>query len=284
MRVAFATCSALPDGWQGDHEAARLAGAEYRCWDDPEVDWEAYDRVVIRSTWDYTWQVEEFVAWGRRVGEQRLRNAPALIAFNADKRYLAALGVPMVATSFVAPGDPPPQLTGEVVVKPNVSAGARNTGRFGPAATAQALSLIERIHASGRVALVQRYVRSVAERGESALVFIAGEHSHTLRKRAILRADEIAPASDHELGVARAMLEPDLVGAGAATARELSFARELIAELTARFGTPLYARVDLLEGEDGEPLLLELEAVEPNLYLEHAPGAAQRLARAVLAS
>ncbi len=283
MRIAFATCSAFPHGWVDDHEAARLLGAQFRCWDDPAVDWERYDRVVIRSTWDYTRRVEEFLEWARRVGAGRLRNSPELVAFNADKRYLGALGVPTVPTSFIAPGDPPPALRGELVVKPNLSAGARSTGRFGPDAHSGALALIEQIHCSGRVALVQPYVRSVEERGESALVFLAGELSHTLRKRAILRSDGVAPTSEGELGVALAMLEPDLIATAEPLAVERRFAEHLIARVSARFGVPLYARVDLLADDSGEPLLLELEAVEPNLYLGHSRGAPERLARAVLA-
>ncbi len=284
MRIAFATCSALPEGWSDDHRAARLLGAEYRCWDDPAVEWERYDRVVIRSTWDYTWRSEDFLSWVGRVGDERLRNAPALVAFNVDKRYLGALEARTVPTDFIAPGDALPSLQGEVVVKPSLSAGARATGRFGPAAHPDALALIEQICASGRVALVQQYVRSVDERGESALVFLGGELSHTLRKRAILRADEVAPTSEGELGVARAMLEPDLVNAGEASPAEVRFAHDVIAEISARFGVPLYARVDLLADERGEPMLLELEAVEPNLYMAHSKGASERLAQAVLTS
>lgn len=284
VRIAFATCSQLPHGWTDDHPAARLLGADYHCWDDTAVDWERYERVVIRSTWDYTWRAEEFVRWARRVGPARLRNPPELVAFNVDKRYLSELAASCVPTSFVAPGDPLPALSGEVVVKPNLSAGARATGRFGPDAHDRALALIERIHESGRVALVQRYVRSVDERGESALVFLGGELSHALRKRAVLAPDEVAPTVEDGLGVARAMLAPDLIRAHEPSARERRFAEAVIAEVGARLGTPPYARVDLVSGERGEPLLLELEAVEPNLYLAHGEGAAERLARAVLAS
>lgn len=274
----------MPRGWVDDHPSARLLGAEYRCWDDAAVDWERYDRVVIRSTWDYTWRAQEFVRWARRVGSRRLRNPPELVAFNVDKRYLGQLAAACVPTSFVAPRDPLPALSGEVVVKPNLSAGARATGRFGPATHDQALALIEHIRESGRVALVQPYVRSVDERGESALVFLGGELSHALRKRAVLAPDEVAPTVQDDLGVAKAMLAPDLVRAHEPSAQERRFAEAVIAEISARFGTPLYARVDLVSGERGEPLLLELEAVEPNLYLAHGEGAAERLACAVRAS
>jgi len=155
MRIAFATSTAWPEGFADDLEAAALAAADFRLWDDPAVDWEAYDRVVLRSVWDYTQRIDDFLAWCDRVGPQRLRNTPALVAFNSDKRYLGELGVPIVPTAFVGPDGPPPDFEGEVVVKPNVSAGARDTGRFPPERHDEALSLIEAIRASGRVALVQ---------------------------------------------------------------------------------------------------------------------------------
>jgi len=283
LRTAFATCSAIPEGWEDDHPAAQLLGADYRCWDDPDVDWQRYDRVVIRSTWDYTRRVQEFVAWARRVGPERLRNHPELVAFNVDKRYLAALAVPSVPTAYVAPGEALPALAGEVVVKPNVSAGARDTGRFGTGAHDGARMLIERILASGRVALVQRYMPAVERDGEAALVFIGGAFSHALHKRAILQADEVAPTIDDELGVATAMRAPDLVDRGHASPEQRAFAERVLAAVARRFGTPLYARVDLLADDCGAPLLLELEAVEPTLYLAHADGGSERLAQCALA-
>ncbi len=286
VRVAFATCSAFPEGVDDERPAARLLGADTCLWDDPGVDWQAYDRVVIRSTWDYTKRLEQFLAWCRRIGAERLRNPPALVAFNVDKRYLAELSCATVPTRFVAPGEQLPQLHGEVVVKPNVSAGARDTGRFSPASHDSARELIGRILASGRTALVQPYLRSVDRGGETALVFIGGELSHVLRKRQILAADEVAPVLGEEgLGVAVAMLREDLVVPGSCDEPQRALAEALLEEIAQRFGPPLYARVDLVAGDDGAPLLLELEAVEPRLYLHLAgAGAAERLAAAVRAS
>ncbi len=261
--------------------AARL-GADFRCWDDPAVDWRSYERVVIRSTWDYTLRAGEFLAWCRRVGAERLRNRPELVAWNADKRYLADLSSPTVPTVFLAPGDPAPTLEGTVVVKPNVSGGARDTGLFSPATHGLALELIERIRASGRTALVQPYVPSVAERGETALVFLGGELSHVLHKQAVLEPDEIAPTLDGG-GPAKAMVREDLVGPGECTAAQESLARAVLSEVAARFGPLLYARVDLVEGPGGDPLLIELEAIEPRLYLQFAPGSIARLAAAIRA-
>jgi hypothetical protein len=284
VRIAFATCPDLPDGWVDDHEAARLAGAEFVAWDDPGVDWEAYDRVILRSVWDYSRRIEEFLGWCAAVGPGRLRNQPDLVAFDADKRYLGELGVRIAPTTFVGPDDPLPTLEGEVVVKPNVSAGARSTGRFAPPTHAEALALVERIRESGRTAIVQGYLEDVDRNGETALVFIAGELSHVLGKRAVLRAEGEAPLGDGPLQSAAVMFEDDLVIAGQADEAQRDFADEVMAAVTARFDTPLYARVDIAAGADGRPVLMELEAIEPNLYLATAPGAAERFARAALVS
>jgi hypothetical protein len=284
MRVAFATCAAMPEGSPDDHAAASLLDAEFRAWDDAGVDWAAFDRVVLRSVWDYTRRLDEFLPWCEAVGPERLRNPPELVAFNADKRYLGALAAPTVPTTFLSPGVELPELDGEVVVKPNVSAGARNTGRFEPGEVAEARALVERIHASGKVALVQPFLASVSEQGETALVFLGGELSHVLRKRPVLRDRGIAPIAPGELEVAAAMLEDDLAQAGVATTAQEALARQVIAEITSQFGTPLYARVDLIASDDGAPLLLELEATEPALYLSTAPGSAERFAAAVRSS
>lgn len=284
MRIAFATSRDLPGGWDDDQEAARLAGAEFVVWDDPDVDWEAYDRVVIRSVWDYSRRVDEFLAWCAAVGPGRLRNTPDLVAFDSDKRYLGELGAAIAPTTFVAPGDPLPELAGEVVVKPNVSAGARDTGRFGPAKHGEALALVERIRASGRVAIVQGYLADVDRGGETALVFLAGGLSHVLHKRPVLRGEGEAPLGDDEHGPAAVMLEDDLVRPGSAEPAQREFAEDVVARVTERFGTPLYVRVDVAYDDDGAPVLMELEAIEPCLYLDLVPGAAERFARAIVSS
>jgi len=283
VRVAFATCSEFPQGSPDDAQAAAALGADAVVWNDQAVDWGAYDRVILRSTWDYTFGVDAFLEWCRAVGRERLRNSADVVAFNADKRYLSELSCPSVPTAFVAPGERMPTLDGEVVVKPNVSAGARNTGRFGVALAEEARALVERIHASGRTALVQPYQRSVDSHGETALVFIAGELSHELHKRPVLAPDEVAPVIEGPLAVARAMLDENLVVARAAADDERALARAIIAEVSERFGVPLYARVDMVREDGGRPVLLELELIEPRLYFEQAPGAAGRFAAAVLA-
>jgi glutathione synthase/RimK-type ligase-like ATP-grasp enzyme len=290
VRIAFATCAPLPGGWPDDGlpaGALRERGAEvsFEVWDDPEVGWSRFDSVLIRSTWDYTQHRERFLEWARSL-DDRLDNPPAIVEWNSDKRYLAdlaAAGIATVPTEYVEPGAAEPRLEGEVVVKPAVSAGARDTGRFSSRAHDQARALLERLGASGRTAMVQPYLPAVESEGETAIVFIAGEESHALRKDVVLDPDQEAPLANHELRSAEAMFRPELVRAADAGTAERELAKAVVAELARRFGTtPLYARVDMLRGQSGEPVLLELEAVEPSLYFEQAPGSARRFADALL--
>jgi hypothetical protein len=291
VRVALATCAPLADGWPDDHllaEALRRRGSEalFGVWDDPSFDWGTFDRVVVRSTWDYTGRRDLFLRWALSL-DGRLENPAAVLEWNSDKHYLAELrdaGIHVVETAYVGPGDPDPPLPGEVVVKPAVSAGARDTGRFSADAHAGARALLDRLRGAGRVAMVQPYLGSVDERGETAIVYFGGAESHVLRKQAVLSPDEEAPLRDDQIGSAEAMYRDDLVGAGEAGAAERSLAGAVIDHLRERFGrVPLYARVDMVAGDDGRPLLLELELVEPLLYLASAPGSAERLAEALLA-
>jgi hypothetical protein len=292
VRVAVATSAAVPPQFDDDRRLldalrARDAEAVAAVWDDPAVRWDEFDRVVIRSTWDYPRKHAAFLDWVDALAP-RLLNPAELVRWNSDKHHLANLtagGVPVVPTTFVEPGGAVPSLAGEVVVKPAISAGGRDTGRFGPARYDEAAELIRRLQGEGRSAMVQPYMASVDGSGETALTFIAGRFSHAARKGPVLRPDEVAPTRDDEIGGAEVMYDPDIVGPGTATAWEIEAGAQAIAYLRDRFGAdPLYARVDLVAGPDGDPLVLELEAVEPNLFLRHSPDAADRLAAAILAS
>ena len=292
MDVALATYSLLPGGADWDRPvvtALEEAGTRvaYEAWDDPAVDWSAYDLVLIRSVYDYSQRRDEFVAWSQRVGE-RLHNPPAIVEWNSHKGYLgelAAAGVPVIPTAYVEPGGAPPALDGTVVVKPAVSAGGRDSGRFGPATHEAARELIGAIGASGRTAMVQPFQASVETTGEAALVYFDGKLSHALRKGAVLPPDQVAPQVEGlpGLSAAAAMFDPGLVRSAPAAPEELALGDTVIAHLAERFGrTPLYARVDMVPGEDG-PLIMEIELIEPNFYFDLTEGAAERLAAALLA-
>jgi len=282
-KIAFATCSVYPAGIDDDQLAAELVGADFRVWDDDGVDWQSYDLVVVRSVWDYTTKLDTFLAWADSVGHERLRNTPELIRFTSDKRYLTQLDAPTVPTTLLEPGDPLPGYDTEIVIKPTISAGARDTGRFMPAADQDAAALVTRIHGTGRAALMQPYLPGVDIDGERAVVFFGGKISHVLHKRPVLRDHGVAPLATGAHSPAAIMLEPDLVVPGTASADQLQLAQRVHAEIAARFGQPLFARVDMVPGQDGAPVVIEIEAIEPMLYLNLIPRAAERFAAAVRA-
>ncbi|HEV7654862.1 MAG TPA: hypothetical protein VGP36_09035 [Mycobacteriales bacterium] len=284
-RIALATCRELP---AGDEDAGLLltacaaAGldADWRVWDDPAIDWGSYDLVVIRSTWDYVPRREDFTAWAASV--PRLANPAEVIAWNTDKTYLRELaeaGLPVVPTAWLTP---PPNGTGgwpdwlDLVVKPTVSAGARDTARYGAAELDRARAHAGRLLAAGRPVMVQPYLSGVDTVGEAALVYVGGKYSHTLRKSAVLRPGD--PAETDEL------YRPEEIVERAPAPGERELAERALAAVPGGTDRLLYARVDLLPGPDGAPVVVELELAEPSLFLGSAPGSADRFAAAIRAA
>jgi glutathione synthase/RimK-type ligase-like ATP-grasp enzyme len=265
-RVALATAAEIPDGDE-DFPAliAALAGlgvvAEPAVWDG-DLDWAGFDLVVLRSTWDYAERRDAFLAWAGSL--PRVLNSLPVLEWNTDKqRYLtdlAAAGVSVVPTEFLAPGQELDAPDGAFVVKPAISAGGRSSARFEPGEDAAARALVARIHADGRTAMVQPYLGDVEE---VDLVFIDGAYSHALHRRVPLPAagDREVFYLDEELRPARASDSDRLVAEHA---------------LAVAPGELLYGRVDLVEGA-----VLELEIAEPSLYLGFGEGAADRLAQAI---
>ena len=262
---------------------SRGADAEVLAWDDAAAPWADVDVAVVRSAWDYAGRREEFLAWARRAAAAtRLLNAPEVLAWSTDKTYLRALadaGVPVVPTTWLVPGDPAelPAQDGELVVKPTVSAGARDTGRFGPdpAGRAAGAALAGRLLDAGRAVMVQPYVDSVDAAGERALVFVDGAHSHTARKGPLLTAGG---------EVVQGLFAAETIVPVDAAADELALAEAALDAAPFARDELLYARVDVVTGPGGAPQLLELELAEPSLFLASAPAEATlRLAAAVLA-
>ena len=219
------------------------------------------DLVIPRATWDYTERLDEFLDWTRRV--RNLVNAPAVVAWNTDKRYLAdlaAAGVPTVPSTFFAPGEAPRFSGGEVVVKPAIGAGSVGAQRFTDADLARKHALA--LQADGHTALVQPYDPRIAN-GETALVFLGGRQSHAFNKGPLLPPPGELAALDESGTYAEESLRPadpdfELWDVGhAALAAAAARLRIDVAEL-------LYARVDVIGGPD-DPRLLELELVEPSL-------------------
>lgn len=273
MRVALATSADWLDlGQDGPvlREALEQAGVPHdvQVWSDEDVDWSSYDLVVLRSVWDYWDRHEEFLAWTRRV--PRLANSADVVAWNTDKTYLARLaeaGVPVVPTEYVASLDSwqPPGVP--FVVKPTVSAGARDTAAYvagDEAARVHIASLV----AAGRVAMVQPYVEAVDSAGETAVLAFDGEVSHVARKEAVLTVGA---------GVVEGLAAGMVVRPSTASDQELAVARQVLDVVRSWGHELLYARIDLLPG----PVLVELEVTEPNMFLHDAPGSADRFAAAV---
>ncbi len=279
-RVLVATCAEVPQGDEDEQLGVRALGdagldVAPAVWDDPSVDWAAADLTIVRSTWDYAARREEFLGWARSI--PRLANPADVLAWNSDKTYLrqlVAAGLPVVPTTWYVPGEAPVVPGGEVVVKPTISAGARDTRRHDDpgSARAHAQALLD----AGRPVMVQPYLDAVDTAGETGLVWTGDRFSHAFRKGALLAAGAEATSG--------------LFATEEITACKPSWAERVTAErvLDALASVApvardrlLYARVDLVPGPGGAPVLLELELTEPSLWFGTDPGAAARWADAV---
>ncbi|MEV7229190.1 hypothetical protein AB0M79_19510 [Polymorphospora sp. NPDC051019] len=285
-RVAFVTCAELPDLDPDDRPAydalvRRGVAVDMVSWD-ADVDWAGYGLAVLRSPWDYVARRDEFVAWAATV--PGLANPADVVAWNTDKRYLrelAAGGAPVVATTWLEPADTwSPPSTGEYVVKPAVSAGSRDTGRYllGDAEHRRlAAAHAARLGAAGRLTMVQPYLSAVDTVGEAALVFLNGPDgltfSHSIRKGAMLTGPDLGGDE---------LYKEEKISARTATAAELAVAARVLDLVPGGPDRLLYARVDLIPDADGSPLLVELELTEPSLFFPYADGAAERFADAVV--
>jgi len=283
MRIALATAIAA---FPLDEDLPPLLGAlrerghhaEALAWDDPTVSWARFDLVLLRSTWNYTEQPAAFLRWCERVAAiTRLLNPPALVRWNTDKRYLAELaaaGVPVIESHYLAPGDDPAAFPAhaEFVVKPCIGAGSRDTRRYTAPNRAAAVAHAKRLLDAGRHVLVQPYLDAVDSAGETALLFFAGRYSHAIRKGPLLVRDGKAT---------RALFAPEAISARKPSTAEIDVAHRALAAIPG--GAPLYARVDLLPSAAG-PQLLELELTEPSLFFGTAAGSVERFVAAIEAA
>lgn len=281
QRVAIATCAEHP---ALDAEGRLLLGAldelgidaQPVVWSEsPAAGWDAYDLVVLRSTWDYTSMPARFLQWTQSIGT-RLLNPPALVAWNADKRYLfdlARAGIETIPTELVVPGAPFIPPPGRFVVKPAVAAGARGAALFDGDRHDAARRHVAALHREGHDVLVQPYLDAVdGAEAETALVFVDGVLSHAMRKGPLLALDLAPPEG---------LFRPEQMSLVQPAQDVVSLGLRVHALVARCYGRPLYARVDVLRDPRGAPAVLELELVEPSLFFDFAPGSAQALAGAI---
>lgn len=252
-------------------------------WDDPAIDWSAFSLALLRSTWDYSTRLGEFLGWLERSSAvTTIHNPLALVRWNVDKHYLADLerkGVAIVPSQFIEPGDDAADTLhhflqqhpgGDLVIKPAVGAGSRDAQRHGRADRAAMLVHISRLLDQRRSVLLQPYLDRVDEQGETALIYFEGRYSHAIRKGALLQRGS-APT--------RALFAPEIITPRTPGPEEQALGARSLAALP--FELPLYARVDLIRAADGSPRLLELELAEPSLFFSHSAGSAARFAAAI---
>ena len=252
--------------------------AELAAWDDPTVDWSRFDVLVVRSAWNCVTRPDEFLAWAERAARvSHLHNPLEVLRWNMDKRYLADLAaddIAVVETQWIEPSDqwtPPP---GEFVIKPRISGGGIDTARYGPHDHEHALAHRRRLQAGGRSVMVQPYVSSVDADGETALVFVGREYSHAVTKGALLRLGE---------GVVPELGEREVISPASPSESQILLAQAALESARRGCGRPpLYSRVDVLGGAADAPVVLELELVDPVLFLRFSPGSAERLASAIV--
>lgn len=284
-KIAFATSADYPTLTPDDQrvvEAGISLGLTIQpaIWNDPTVAWENFDAVVIRSCWDYHHHPEAFLAWIAALESASipLWNPPAVVRWNSNKRYLLDLptwNIPTVPTLYVSPHEnikltPLIAMQGwsDVIVKPAISASAFNTWRINSATDPANEARFAAQHAQAAT-LVQPYMPEI-EAGEWSLVYFNGSYSHAALKRPQAGDFRVQGAFG---GKSLPHPPPDsLIQQGATIIEQVQ------SQLEEEF---LYIRVDGIVRE-GELVIMELELIEPGLFIGYEEKAAARFAQAIL--
>jgi hypothetical protein len=265
------------DALVADCLAARGVEVDNVSWRSRTVNWDDYDMVIIRSPWDYQQAADEFMSVLEAIDASTaaLWNPIDVVRWNLRKTYLQELhdrGITIVPTEFVqSPTES--QIRGmfevfesdQIVIKPVVGANANDTFWLRPDSSTSDLQQIELLY-SGRLALLQPFIPDVIEYGETSLVFFDGEHSHSVLKTP--KAGDFRVQEEHGSRIQSIVPDPALI----------EFSRRALAAIPQRI---LYGRVDLVNLPNGQPAVMELELIEPSLYLVYDADSAERFADAI---
>jgi len=275
--------------WATDQDAPLLVSAladvgivaEAAIWDAPEIDWSRFDAAVVRSPWDYVDRPNEFLARLEQVQlSTPVLNPVEVLRWNSDKHYLEDLKtaqIPVVPTRFVSDPDFstnnlfPDQ--GRFVVKPTISSGSRNTAQYSQDERELAAAHVTDLIFAGHQVMVQPYVASIDQVGETGLMYFFGEFSHGFGKAALLT---------HGKAQVGGLYAVETITPRQPSSAQLEVAQQAlqVASQHCQGAELLYARVDLLQGPDGQPQVLELELTEPSYFLGTDPSSPARAARA----
>jgi glutathione synthase/RimK-type ligase-like ATP-grasp enzyme len=279
--VAFVTCSRFPNLTDDDLLTAAILRArgitvEPVLWDSEDADWASFDLVVIRSPWDYYTRYEEFLAWLDRIEEAKAKlwNPLHIVRWNSDKEYLIDLeqhGIPIIQTILVPKGTQR-SLEGVVkdrgwaraIVKPTVSAGAYETWVTDPQVASQDQSAFDKILKRSSV-MIQPFMHEIVTAGEWSILFFDKQYSHSVLK--VPKTGDFRVQPQYGGTPTTPPLPPAL----------LEQAQRIVDLVDSSL---LYARVDGLD-VGGKFQLMELELIEPALFLKSTPGAEVRFADAI---
>lgn len=240
------------------------------CWDDPDYRWDSTEHVLLRTTWDYHLHLLDFMSWLDRIKSvTRVWNPVDLVKWNVRKTYMLHLqktGVPVVPTRLLPHGSQSNfeallDETGwnEVIIKPVVGLATHGVKRLSRSDLTGGQQALGQLLEDDDV-LLQKFLPAVNDYGERALMFFNGHYSHTIRKTAFQTLTHTGGAGET---------------AAEATTDELAAARQALNYLDQ---PPLYARVDLVPDENGQPVVMELELIEPSLFFSYKPGSAENFA------
>lgn len=245
-------------------------------WDRPDMDWGPFDVVVIRSTWDYQNQPQQFLDVLSAIEDSgtRLLNPLSICRWNLDKTYLCDLeqrGIGIIPTEWPTGLDEDTLRTAfdrfdspGLVVKPTVGANADDTfalTRLEPAAWQNAIDVF-----TDRPLMIQPFIRSIVDEGEFSLFYFGGEYSHTVLKTP--KPNDFRVQEEHGGSLQTVSPEAAFTEAG----------QQVIDSIEDPL---LYARVDLVRLENGQPALIELELIEPSLYFSFDEQSPARFAKAL---